>query len=134
MGNVKVYKNQSIFNWGGTVNTFVFNKKIDEKTMRALLACEEKKGEFATFSPALNLLVQMVIEAGKGAKAKQILLPYKAALSIDMLPKWDYATFNRMVKTKVSRTSYSNWVNGTQGCVYTDVELDPYVARFKALE
>ena len=134
MGNVNVFKNQSIYNLGGTVNTFVFNEKIDEKAMGALLECEQKKGEFATFSPALKLLAQMVIEAGKGAKAKQLLLPYKAALSIDMLPKWDYATFNRMLGTNVSRTSYSNWVNGTQGCIYTDEELDPYVARFKALE
>ena len=83
-------------------------------------------------SPYIKLLRQLVSEADS-SKPKQVLMPYKAALSISAVPRWDYSTFNRLMGTNLSRNSYSNWVNETQGYKYTDEEIDPFVEQFKKL-
>lgn len=83
-------------------------------------------------SPKIKLLRQLV-SAADASKPKQILMPYKAALSISVVPRWDYSTFNRLMGTNVSRNSFSNWINETQGCTYTDEEIDPFVEQFKKL-
>ena len=83
-------------------------------------------------SPSIKLLRQLV-SAADASKPKQILMPYKAALSISVVPRWDYSTFNRLMGTNVSRNSFSNWINETQGCTYTDEEIDPFVEQFKKL-
>ena len=72
-------------------------------------------------------------KAADASKPKQILMPYKAALSISAVPRWDYSTFNRFMGTNVTRNSFSNWINETQGCTYTDEEIDPIVEQFKKL-
>jgi hypothetical protein len=83
-------------------------------------------------SPSIELLRRLVGEAD-ASKPKQVLMPYKAALSISAVPRWDYSTFNRLMGTNVTRNSFSNWINETQGCTYTDEEIDPIVEQFKKL-
>lgn len=84
-------------------------------------------------SPAFHLLLHLVEEMKPTGKPKLILLPYKAALLAKALPLWDCRTFNRKMGTNVSPASFSNWVNGTQGCEYKDEEIDSYVDQFVAL-
>lgn len=134
MGKVTTYKRQPILNYQGTVHVYTFHEKVDAQAMRVLLTHEEEQGKQTCYSPAFDLLVQLVRDIGVDAKPKHVLLPYKAALDVKALPQWDCATFNQKMGTHVSRSSYSNWVYGTQGCTYTDDEIDPYVERFKALD
>ena len=92
----------------------------------------KEDGEENEQSPNIKLLRQLV-SAADASKPKQILMPYKAALSISAVPRWDYSTFNRFMGTNVTRNSFSNWINETQGCTYTDEEIDPIVEQFKKL-
>ncbi len=92
----------------------------------------KENGEENEQSPNIKLLRQLV-SAADASKPKQILMPYKAALSISAVPRWDYSTFNRFMGTNVTRNSFSNWINETQGCTYTDEEIDPIVEQFKKL-
>ena len=92
----------------------------------------KENGEENEQSPNIKLLRQLV-SAADASKPKQILMPYKAALSISAVPRWDYSTFNRFMGTNVTRNSFSNWINETQGCTYTDEEIDPIVEQVKKL-
>lgn len=92
----------------------------------------KEDGEENVQSPSIELLRRLVGEAD-ASKPKQVLMPYKAALSISAVPRWDYSTFNRFMGTNVTRNSFSNWINETQGCTYTDEEIDPIVEQFKKL-
>lgn len=114
---------------GATIHNFVYNNHGTVYNNPNNVAGRTEEREQSPYIALLRKLVGMV----DGSKPKQVLMPYKAALSISVLPLWDYSTFNSLMGTKLTRSSYSNWVNGTQGCCYTDEEIDPFVEQFKKL-
>lgn len=96
--------------------------------------CEEEGAQNSESEmPALAMLRRLIdMQKGKGPKA--VLLPYKAAIEAGIpLPMMDYREFNARFGTDVSKSSFSNWVNGTQDRSYTLEELEPYINAFKAL-
>ena len=119
--------NCQVFN--GNVTGCVFAMPGSTVTLQPL---PPAAGESDEQSPNIELLRRLVSEAD-ASKPKQVLMPYKAALSISAVPRWDYSTFNRLMGTNVTRNSFSNWINETQGCTYTDEEIDPIVEQFKKL-
>lgn len=115
-----------------TVNGPMFDIHDNEHVHIHANGQDKENREENVQSPKIKLLRQLV-SAADASKPKQILMPYKAALSISVVPRWDYSTFNRLMGTNVSRNSFSNWINETQGCTYTDEEIDPFVEQFKKL-
>lgn len=85
-------------------------------------------------SPVLAMLKKLIaMQKGKGPKA--ILLPYKGALEAGIpLPVMNYMDFNSYFGTEISKSSFSNWINGTQDRYYTPTELEPYISIFKAIK
>lgn len=82
--------------------------------------------------PAIEYLDREVrSRIDNGADAKYVLLPVKAAIEAGVpLPYNNVAKFNERYGCSISKSTWSRWINGTDGCGYMDQELNALASRF----
>lgn len=97
-----------------------------------ILYITDHEDKLAKAKSILNDCIRDIIEHSAGpASAKNLLLPYKAAIEESALPAtWSVDYFNKSFNTNISKASFSEWISHDK---YTDKELETYRKLFRDL-
>lgn len=133
MGEIKIFRDNSVYNDHGTVQNITINGSVEVGALQSIIGNVQNKPN-ATVDPVLQLLDELVKDAiSKGKSAKHILMPVRAAKEAEALPLVDLAWVNGRYNLSLNPTNWSDWVN-KKDANYDDRELNGLILRFQKLK